>query len=249
MRVRPVKIRLFEILLAGVIFPTIFAALGQELPKKKFREYIVFHEVSNGVVIDKSTKLLPEDEIFIRVLKKIAQNIHEQERESFKLVLDIIQKTDSSLVVQKAISTLFCFRGIPLDGVKKLHSLAYCDDAGIKSRLPYLFAWFGYKESVFPLIILAGDSDMRVREGAFLSLCYFGVEALAVVPHLEKLNPVGFNQFFFAKLIRHVCYLVFVAGGQQILPMASVVGDPTGNYSNDFRIKLPTLENLIWGKP
>lgn len=224
-----------------------------DFPQKKYREFHAQFSYRDGKIINSTTKLLPEDENDLSVLENIEQQQRATGGQDFRKVIDILKRTDSSAVVEKALIALCRFRDLPRETVFELHSLANCENWNIKSPLAYTLGWFGHVESLPILFKLAGDENEIVSGSAITMLRYFGIEAMAAFPFIRKRGPIGYDSLFLAKALRHICFLVFVPAGIQMLPSYKRVRVPsnffpgaTGNFEGYLEHR--KIEELIFPK-
>lgn len=231
----------------GLIIPT---AHCDEVRGKKYREFVSRLEFEAGKLIDKSTKLFPEDVFFLNKLEKIDQSQRSKGDQDVTTVLEVIKISTSIRVIEKALSIFYYFKGVPLEVIRELHYLAYCDDENIKCALSSTLGWFRQPESIPALIHLVCDNNLRVSFQAMRMLRYFGIGALAAFPYIKPYEFLGYDELFLAKVLRHIFFLVFVPAGQQILPSATRVrqrrdGPFPRSVDSDY-ITLPSLEELVF---
>lgn len=220
-------------------------------PAKKFREFEIVHFIYNGKAIDESTKLQPKDEALLSEIRNIGWMQRNTGGQSFERTLQILKETDLSLVAEKALIYLVYFRGLTWANIRELHFLAYCDSVSVKTRLPRTLAWFRLPESIHTILVLICDPKDEVSQCATRMLCYFGIEALTALPFIRPNKIVGFDALFLAKTLRHICFLVFTAAGQGVLPSNKSARVLPGYYLDAFKggvIYLQNIEDLVFSR-
>lgn len=210
-----------------ILFVGINLCFCKEIERKTYRKAQVQEESQSSsppLFAEIKTVLSPTDKLFLAELDRIEQTQREKGNQSFARVVAILKETDSNLVAQNALICLRCFYQVPLEILRELYPLAFCDDRDIKAILAHTLTWFGYSDSLATLFILASDADPFVVTSATTMLCHFGIEGITALPFIKKnTDSFDYNPLFLAKVIRHISFQVFLGAGIQFLPSAKRV--------------------------